>query len=146
MNNVLYGLSAVIFAILIGGAAYYAFRKDYGDRVRKIHCEAEAEYHEARALRNEMIVEQERLVRARAAELVQNRNRDKRIEELKAKNAELTARLCNRLASGSKDWSEPRKKRAGKKLGREIAPFSEGCARWCLEADDGKAPDSDSDV
>lgn len=87
--------------------------------------------------------ELQRLKKVRAAEHEQNKNRDRRIRELREKNAELTARLCNRVRKANMPASS--KKRAGKKLSKDLAGLSEGCAAWCLVDSHGKPPQSTPD-
>lgn len=76
----------------------------------------------------------------RRKEVEHNKQRDARIAELKGKNAELTARLCNKFQQASKGWPDGRKQRAGRKLSRELENTSEGCAAWCITHREGKLP------
>jgi F0F1-type ATP synthase membrane subunit b/b' len=76
----------------------------------------------------------------RRKEVEHNKQRDARIAELKGKNAELTARLCNKFQQASKGWPDGRKQRAGRKLSKELENTSEGCATWCITQREGKLP------
>jgi len=76
----------------------------------------------------------------RRKEVEHNKQRDARIAELKGKNAELTARLCNKFQQASKGWPAGRKKRAGRKLSKELENVSEGCTAWCITHREGKLP------
>lgn len=76
----------------------------------------------------------------RQNEIEQNKRRDARIAELKDKNAELTARLCNKFQQASKGWPDGRKQRAGRKLSKELENTSEGCAAWCITHREGELP------
>jgi hypothetical protein len=76
----------------------------------------------------------------RRNEVEHNKQRDARISELKDKNAELTARLCNKFQQASKGWPDGRKQRAGRKLSKELENTSEGCAAWCITHREGELP------
>lgn len=76
----------------------------------------------------------------RRNEVVHNKQRDARIAELKDKNAELTSRLCRKFGVASQSWPEGRKKRAGRKLSKELENVSEGCTAWCISHRYGDLP------
>jgi len=66
--------------------------------------------------------------------------KDRRITELRDKNAVLTGFLCKKHQAKVAPWPESRQKREGKKFNAEIRKYSEGCSQWCLIGQDGTPP------
>jgi septal ring factor EnvC (AmiA/AmiB activator) len=108
--------------------------------LERLKAQLEDEYLKLDQLKFKLETTRRKIEVNREKELIHNHNRERRIAELKEKNAELTSRLCHQFNSAADAWPEGRKKREGKKLNNSLGDLSEGCAAWCITNRHGEPP------
>ena len=111
--------------------------------LERLKRQLEDEYLKVDELKFQLETTRRTIEEKRKKELIHNHNRERRIVELRDKNAELTSRLCRQFNVAAEDWPEGRKKREGKKLNNNLGDVSEGCAAWCLTNVHGEPPQKD---
>jgi septal ring factor EnvC (AmiA/AmiB activator) len=139
--QIMIAVSTAIAIPLVAAGYRWNCKNDYEEKIQQEREAIDRKWIELDEMRM-MLAQHQRELESKVLQWRQlQRDKDQRIKELREKNAVLTGYLCRKFRSDSQQWPEGRKKRAGRKLNRELAANSEGCSQWCLIAPDGVPPE-----